>query len=223
MCGRFTLTVDLPTILRLFQAKYQGEGFEFSKRYNIAPGQDIPVITSTNSKREILLMRWGLIPPWAKNATIGYKMINARAETIDQRPAFKQSFLLRRCLIPTDGFYEWKKQDGQKTPIWITLPSKEVFAFAGIYARWSSPEGIEIRSFSIITTGANNTVRMIHDRMPVILAGESDYRTWLEQAETSARLKQLLHPYRGQMAMHKVSSLINSPKFDHSAAINEIK
>jgi len=122
MCGRFTLTVELSTVLKVFRAHFKSESFNYSRRYNIAPGQSIPVITYTGERREISLMIWGLIPHWAKDASTGNKLINARAETIDQKPSFKYSFWHRRCLIPADGFYEWKKQDRVKSPMRITLP-----------------------------------------------------------------------------------------------------
>ncbi|OPY57747.1 MAG: putative SOS response-associated peptidase YedK [Pelotomaculum sp. PtaU1.Bin035] len=134
MCGRFTLTIELSTLIKVFQAHLQNENYNYSRRYNIAPSQNIPVVILAENQREISMMRWGLIPHWAKDASIGSKLINARAETIGQKSAFKYSFLHRRCLIPADGFYEWRKQSGGKTPIRITLPGKEVFAFAGIWA-----------------------------------------------------------------------------------------
>lgn len=221
MCGRFTLSVELSTILRVFQVHYKKESFIYSKRYNIAPGQGIPVITGTGGHRVISLMRWGLIPHWAKEASTGNKLINARAETIDQKPAFRSSFFKRRCLVPADGFYEWKKQDSGKTPMRITLPDKEVFAFAGIWAQWQSPEGNIVRSCSIITTEPNDFMRSIHNRMPVVLSGESAYQTWLESSD-AGELKKLLQPYCGLMMANQVSSLVNSPKHDHPKLLDEI-
>lgn len=214
MCGRFTLAVELSTMIKVFKLRFKSESFVYSKRYNIAPSQNIPVITGKEDQRKISLLRWGLIPHWAKDASIGNRLINARAETIDQKPAFKHSFLQRRCLIPADGFYEWKKQAGRKIPMRITLPDKDVFAFAGIWTRWRAPDGRDVYSCSIITTEPNDFMRDIHNRMPVILAGENDYQTWLESDDVS-RLKEMLQPYSNQMTAQKVSSLVNSPKHDH--------
>jgi len=214
MCGRFTLAVELSTVMKVFQAHFKNESFVYSKRYNIAPSQNIPVITGMGDQREISLIRWGLIPHWAKDASIGSKLINARAETIDQKPAFKYSFLQRRCLIPADGFYEWIKQDGRKTPMRITLPHKEVFAFAGIWAQWRSPDGRDVYSCSIITTRANDFMWDIHNRMPVVLAEENDYQTWLESDDVNS-LKDMLQPYGKPMVAYQVSSMVNSPKHDH--------
>ncbi|TYO95356.1 putative SOS response-associated peptidase YedK [Desulfallas thermosapovorans DSM 6562] len=214
MCGRFTLSVELSTILRVFQVQYKKESFIYSKRYNIAPGQNVPVITGPVDHRVISLMRWGLVPHWAKEVSTGNKLINARAETIDQKPAFKSSFIKRRCLVPADGFYEWKKQAGGKTPVRIILPDKEVFAFAGIWAQWQSPEGNITRSCAIITTGPNDFMRSIHNRMPVVLSGESACQIWLESNDV-VELKELLQPYGGLMMAYQVSSMVNSPEHDH--------
>ena len=139
MCGRFSLTVTTEIIKTHFQLDHlDAKEFNHNPRYNIAPSQSIPVILNdSNNKRIICLMRWGLIPHWAKEQS-GYKMINARLETIEQKPAFRESFFQRRCLIPADGFYEWKKQNGSKQPMRILLPDEDVFAFAGIWDYWSS-------------------------------------------------------------------------------------
>ncbi|AGL03381.1 SOS response-associated peptidase [Desulfoscipio gibsoniae] len=208
MCGRFTLTVELSTVIRIFQVHWDYKSFDYSKRYNIAPTQNVLVITRTEESREISLMRWGLIPHWAKDASIASKLINARAETVDQKPSFKPSFLHRRCLIPADGFYEWKKKAGEKTPLRITLPDQEVFAFAGIWARWRSPKGQDIHSCSIITTEANNQMRDIHNRMPVILSGSSAHHAWLASNEPAV-LKELLQPYGGPMVVYPVDEISN--------------
>ena len=150
--------------------------FNHSPRYNIAPSQSIPVIfNDSNDKRVISLMRWGLIPRWAKEQSIGYKLINARSETIEQKPFFRDSFLQRRCLIPADGFYEWKKQNGKKQPMRIILHNKGIFAFSGVWDYWNSAEGT-IHSCSIITTTANDYIKDIHDRMPVIVVNRAVWR-----------------------------------------------
>ncbi|WP_066640118.1 SOS response-associated peptidase [Desulfolucanica intricata] len=219
MCGRFTLTAETETIKFHFGIKTQN--VNHSPRYNIAPGQDIPVIVNTSHKRTFTLMRWGLIPSWAKDKSISYKMINARAETIEQRPAFRESFFRRRCIIPTDGFYEWKKQNGKKLPMRIVLTDSRLYAFAGIWDSWTSPEGSSIFSCSIITTKANDCIKDIHDRMPVILAGEEEYKLWLEQSNP-ALLKELLKPYQGEMITYPVSPQVNSPKVDNPGCIKRV-
>jgi len=220
MCGRYTLTVELSTIIKIFQAQYNGVSFDYSKRYNIAPSQDILVILPNEETREISFMLWGLIPHWAKDASIANKLINARAETVDQKPSFKISFLHRRCLIPADGFYEWQKKTGQKIPLRITLPNQKLFAFAGIWAQWRSPQGQAIHSCSIITSDANEQIKKIHNRMPVILSEESAYHTWLT-AENPGALKELMLPYGGPLVVYPVSSQVNSPNNDFPSLIDE--
>ncbi|MDD2443267.1 MAG: SOS response-associated peptidase [Desulfotomaculaceae bacterium] len=211
MCGRFTLAADINKLAAVF---YLRENiFSHTPRYNIAPGQEIAVITKNPGGREISLMKWGLIPHWAKDKRTGYKMINARAETIDNKPAFKGPFLHRRCLIPADGFYDWKKLNGEKEPIYITLPGRTLFAFAGIWNCWAAPGGEAVYTCSIITTPSNEYIRAIHDRMPVILDREQEHQAWLEMDEPVS-LKKMLRPYQGKMTVYPVSKLVNSPKTD---------
>ncbi len=220
MCGRFTLTVELSSIIKVFQVQKDNSGFAYNKRYNIAPGRNILAITQTEENREISFMRWGLIPHWAKDISIGNRLINARAETVMQKPSFKQSFLHHRCLIPADGFYEWTKQADQKFPRRITLPDQEVFAFAGIWAMWRSPQGQDIHSCSIITCVANAQMKDIHNRMPVILAGEKAYHTWLT-SDNTAVLKELMQPFDGPIVVYPVSKQVNSPSNDFPSLIDE--
>ena len=216
MCGRFTLSTDIKTLINVFQLKE--DIFDYIPRYNIAPGQDIHVIIREEDSRKLRLMKWGLIPGWAREAKIGYKMINARFETIDTKPAYKGQYQHRRCLIPADGFYEWSKKDKTRQPFRITLPGGILFAFAGIWDRWISPQGNIVYSCSLITAPANEYLKEIHERMPVILDREQDYETWLAPADTST-LKGLLGTYRGKMEIYPVSSLVNSPKYDHPGLI----
>jgi len=216
LCGRFTLSTDIKTLINVFQLKE--DIFDYIPRYNIAPGQDIHVIIREEDSRKLRLMKWGLIPGWAREAKIGYKMINARFETIDTKPAYKGPFQHRRCLIPADGFYEWSKKDKTRKPFRITLPGGILFAFAGIWDRWISPQGNIVYSCSLITAPANEYLKEIHERMPVILDREQDYETWLAPADTST-LKGLLGTYRGKMEIYPVSSLVNSPKYDHPGLI----
>lgn len=219
MCGRFTLTVDWPALSTAFRVN--AAGFAHRPRYNIAPGQDIPVITAEAGAREARSMRWGLVPHWAKDLQTGYKMINARAETIDRKASFRQSFYHRRCLVPANGFYEWRRENNKKQPVRITLPGQPVFAFAGIWDRWVSPgNGEIIYSCSIITTTASEALRPVHDRMPVILTGDREYDQWLNAGQPAV-LKELLRPYAGDMEIYPVSTAVNSPQADHPGLIKK--
>jgi putative SOS response-associated peptidase YedK len=158
---------------------------------NISPGTNIPVVLDAVD-RNVKMFRWGLIPGWAKDVSVGYKMINARAETIDEKPSFRVAFQRRRCLIPADGFYEWKIEDGHKYPYLFTLKDRKPFTFAGLWETWRSQEGGEIYSCTIITTEPNSLVVQYHNRMPVILGYENRWR-WLEE-RTKEELKAMLIP-----------------------------
>lgn len=206
MCGRFMLSTGAEALKSHFQC---AGDYDFAPHVNIAPGMHIPVITGGAGGRDISLMRWGLIPHWAKEHKTGYKMFNARAETVGQKPAFRDAFRLRRCLVPAGGFYEWRREDGRKSPMLITIPGKPLFAFAGIWDRWTAPQGAVIHSCSIITVPANAFMRDIHDRMPVLLTGERDYQMWLEAPP--AAVKELLQPYQGAMEAYRVSEIVNKP------------
>jgi len=188
----------------------------FDPRYNIAPGQELPVVVAEDS-RVLKLMRWGLVPGWAKDVSIGYKMINARAETISEKPSFKKPFREERCLIPADGFYEWKKMPNSraKTPYRVCLKSEEPFAFAGLWDSWVSSEGKELQTYTIITTEPNDLVRPIHNRMPVILLPENEDK-WLDTGlKDTSSLATMLKPYPSElMETYEISSLVNSPKND---------
>jgi len=155
----------------------------------------VPAIRQAEAGREAVLLRWGLIPYWAKDEKFGYHTINARAETVDRKPAFRSAFKRRRCLIPATGFYEWKKLNRHKQPYHIRVKDRELFAFAGLWEHWRSPEGKAIESCTIIVTDANEVLKSIHDRMPVIL-DPGDYDTWLDPDNRDVdRLRSLLRPY----------------------------
>lgn len=158
---------------------------------NISPGTNIPVVLDAID-RSVKMFRWGLIPGWAKDVSIGYKMINARAETIDEKPSFRVAFQRRRCLIPADGFYEWKAEDGRKYPFLFTLKERKPFTFAGLWETWRSQEGGVINSCTIITTEPNSLVAQYHDRMPVILDNKNRWE-WLEE-RPKEELKAMLKP-----------------------------
>ena len=212
MCGRFTRGDDKETLITRFGLKLGGP--ELLPRYNIAPGQDAAVILQEDDGRVLKLMHWGLVPHWAQDAKIGFRMINARAESLDRKPAYKSAFKRRRCLIPADGFYEWIKPAAKgrpKQPLRFTLRDGAVFSFAGIWESWTKPDGAKLESFSIITTTANELVAKIHERMPVILPPRAE-AAWLETGpEESAGLLELLAPYPAQkMRSYPVSSRVNS-------------
>ena len=177
MCGRYTLTPENKVLERRFNF-YVADSVKIGPRYNIAPSQEAPVIVwdGIGEKRTLKMMRWGLIPGWARDKSIGYKMINARAETVNQKPSFKMPFRKRRCLVIADSFYEWKKTCNKKVkiPIRFMLRDGEPFAFAGLWDSWESPEGEMVHSYTIITTAANQIMKPVHDRSPVILRKEGE-------------------------------------------------
>jgi putative SOS response-associated peptidase YedK len=218
MCGRFTLYIDSKKLNSVFHLA--DNVFDYVPRYNIAPGQELPVITQGAGGRELSYMKWGLVPHWAKDPRIGYKLINARAETVDCKPAFRASFRHNRCLVPADGFYEWMKING-KQPVYVSLPGCPVFAFAGLWSCWNKPEGGVLHSCSIITTDASECLRDIHDRMPVIFDREQQYQAWLEQSD-AAVLKSLLHPYPGELVIHRVSTSVNYSSAEDPRLIEKI-
>ena len=210
MCGRYRLARKKEILAEVFDV---GDDDDWSPRYNIAPSQSVPVVRqdATRPVRSFSLIRWGLIPFWAKDAKAGYKMINARAETIAEKPAFREPLLSRRCLIPADGFYEWSKFSKGKSPFCFTLADDSVFAFAGIWDRWKNPERELVETCSIITTSANALLSDIHDRMPVILKGE-DHDRWLDPGFKQVDdILDLLKPYQADsMRRYRVSSRVNS-------------
>jgi putative SOS response-associated peptidase YedK len=213
MCGRFTLFLDAETLQDEFGlAEVQPE---YGPHYNLAPTQPVAVITNAQNRR-MDFMRWGLVPYWAKDPSIGSKMINARSETIQEKPSFKNAFQKRRCLIPADGFYEWLRGVPGKstsTPFYFHLANRGPFAFAGLWEFWKSPEGEELRTCTIITTSANELVAKVHERMPVILTGDN-MNAWLLPAP-SDQLMALLKPYPPElMASYPVSRAVNSPDRD---------
>ncbi len=212
MCGRFTLTADLSTLQEAFPFVHMPEGMQ--PRYNIAPSQPVAVVPNDGRNRLDFFV-WGLIPSWAKDPSIGNRMINARAETLQEKPSFRNAFRRRRCLVLADGFYEWKKEGQGKIPTYIRLASGNPFAFAGLWESWNAPDGSNVLSCTIITTQPNEFMATIHNRMPVILP-ESSYSLWLESGEQDTRrLADLLAPYTsGEMQAYPVSPLVNNPKHD---------
>jgi putative SOS response-associated peptidase YedK len=207
MCGRFSLTANEAELNLRFEL--EGGDAPYVPRYNGAPTQLLAVITGESPHR-LSFHRWGLIPPWAKDISIGNKMINARAETITEKASFRTPLFSKRCLVPADGFYEWQ-QDAGKQPYRIFVKNNALFAMAGLWERWKSPTGEVVESFSIITTEANEFMKPIHNRMPVILKRE-DEKTWLGSKD-SVKILSLLKPYAAEdMDAYPVSKLVNSPR-----------
>jgi putative SOS response-associated peptidase YedK len=183
----------------------------YKARYNCAPTQNLAVIAN-EAPDELRFYRWGLIPSWAKEASIGSKLINARAETLAEKPSFRQAFRSRRCLVPATGFYEWKRDAG-KTPYHVRMKNGDPFCFAGLWEQWKDPAGEEVRSFTIITTTPNSLMAPIHDRMPVILSRQDEAR-WLSPLPGPS-LEEMLRPFQAQMMeAYPVTKRVNSPAND---------
>lgn len=219
MCGRYNLITDAVALVDFFDIENDlFEGYELRPRYNIAPGQDVPIIRDAGNRRELAAARWGLVPHWSREEKPKYSTINARAETVADKPTYRDAFKRKRCLIPATGFYEWKQLDGGKVPYHIRLPDGGLFAFAGLWEHWEK-EGAGFDSCSIIVTEANEIMRPIHDRMPVIL-NPAQYNTWLNTGRSNrAQLQALLLPYAGTLETRPVSRYVNSPKHDDPSCI----
>ena len=226
MCGRYALYGPTSRIREQFDLDHQ---FDFAPHYNIAPTTKALVVHSgSQSVRVASLYRWGLVPVWAKDATIGAKLINARGETVAEKPAFRTAFRRGRCLVPANGFYEWKsvKETGRtvKQPYYIRPQDEgELFGFAGLTERWVSPNGEEIHSCCIITTAANSLMMPIHDRMPAILSA-NDYDEWLDPANTDTEtLRAMLRPAEcGDMIAYPVTRTVNSSRNDSSTFVERV-
>ncbi|MEK3837362.1 SOS response-associated peptidase [Paenibacillus sp. FSL R7-0128] len=206
MCGRFTITITLEEILSHYLID-DSKTATLQPNYNVAPMHNIPAVIATNDGKRLEELRWGLVPFWAKDDKVGSKMINARAETVAQKPAFKRLLKSKRCIIPADGFYEWKKDGSTKQPYRILKSDGNIFSFAGLYDTWEDPEGKKISTCTIITTTPNSLMADIHDRMPVILRSE-DKADWLERDNDDVEsLLKLLRPYdASKMRAYKVPS-----------------
>ncbi len=221
MCGRFSLTKEELEIEKRFNAKFYSN--DLVKRYNVAPSQLALVITD-EKPHELQLLKWGLIPSWAKEASIGYKMINAKSETIFEKPSFRNLIKKRRCLVISDGFYEWKPLEGKhKQPYRIGLKGDDLFAFAGLWDTWTDKETGEIvPTFTIITTNSNCLVTPIHDRMPVLLHKEDEVK-WLSSKLPTNEIVALLKSFPAkEMKAYPVSELVNSPKNDSEKLIEPL-
>lgn len=226
MCGRFTLRTSLAEVAVAFDLPKPGSEpkRQWQLRFNIAPSQPVAAVrrSADAASRELAWFDWGLVPSWADDPAIGNRMINARGETAATKPAFREAFAKRRCLILADGFYEWKQGAKPKQPYYITLADERPFAFAGLWEHWQRGE-LLIASCTIITTEANALLRDLHDRMPVIL-DPSDYDTWLDpRVQDAVRLEGLVRPLASeQMALRPVSSAVNSPGTDGPALVKRV-
>ncbi len=223
MCGRFTLTVNPAEAQETFTEYTFPQNF--APRFNIAPSQPILVIPNDDQNAADFFI-WGLIPMWAKDPSIGNRLINARAETLEEKPAFRGSLKYKRCLILADGFYEWKGAPGRKTktPFFIHMKDRKPFAFAGLWDSWNGPDGSQVKSCAIITTVPNELMAIIHNRMPAILHPR-DYAKWLDPSpQTPDQLKPLIKPFPAEMMnAYPVSALVNTPANDTPELVHPAK
>lgn len=222
MCGRYSLTADFQVIEDRFgEATFDITKYE--KSYNIAPSQLVLSVVNDGSKNRLGFLKWGLIPQWAKESKVGFKMINARSETVHEKPSFREAFKRKRCLVIADSFYEWKRTDDRKIPMRIKMKNDELFAMAGLWESWKSPEGKTIHSCTILTTTPNDMMSDIHDRMPVILK-PSDEEKWLNpELNTLDELKKFLIPLEdGHLEAYEVSDKVNSPKNNSPELIEKV-
>ncbi|MBJ6726416.1 SOS response-associated peptidase [Geomesophilobacter sediminis] len=219
MCGRFTIILPPEVLAEIFGLP---ELPRIEARYNIAPTQEVVVIRqNAEGLRQLVTMKWGLIPSWAKDPHIGNKLINARCESVHEKPAFRQAICTRRCVIPASGFYDWTHTD-KKIPFYVSMADGSPMAFAGIWDSWKAPDGSRLESFTILTTNANSLIAPIHDRMPVILH-PAEFDLWLDRDITEPeKLTRLYQPYPSDLLRAwPVSSLVNSPRNETPACIEQ--
>lgn len=219
MCGRYTLAGPAPGEWSESRLRTRfpglGESVELRQRFNVAPTDTVPCVTTTQEgEPRGELLRWGLVPHWAKDPDLGAKLLNARGETVAEKPAFRDAFARRRCLIVADGFYEWERREGARHPFHITRPDAQPFAFAGLWASWHGPEERTLRTCSIITTAANEALAGLHDRMPVILPAGAE-GAWLDPATPPELLRELLVPLPPALTtLREVSRAVNNVRND---------
>lgn len=224
MCGRFTLTATFTEIIDRFDIEAAIQAELYAPNFNAAPSQSVLAVINDGKRNRLGYLKWGLIPSWSKDTKIGHKMINARAETLAEKPSFREAYKKRRCIIIADSFYEWKRhEDKTKTPMRIKLKSGDLFAMAGIWEQWKSPNGESIFTCSVITTKPNELVTEIHNRMPAILEQKNE-KKWLNPTITNTDfLDTLLTPLSSEhMETYEVSSLVNSPKNNSIDLIQKI-
>jgi putative SOS response-associated peptidase YedK len=226
MCGRFRVARKKEILAEAFDAACGLDDLDWIPRYNVAPGQQIVTVRQEagHPVRMMSLMRWGLIPSWASDPSVGYKMINARAESVATKPSFREPLRLRRCLIPADGFYEWRREGKERLPFCFTLADQSVFALAGLWEPWKNPAGQIVESCTILTTAPNELMSDVHDRMPVILPRDA-YEIWLDPGFKSVEeLQPLLKPHPADvMRRYRVSQRVNQVKNDDPECAAEIE
>jgi putative SOS response-associated peptidase YedK len=219
MCGRYSLVFidDLGNRFRVINPMIGARS-----RFNIVPGNEMPVIIH-QEKNELVMMKWGLVPHWTQDITLAQRPINARAETLSEKPSFKELLQNRRCLVPASGFFEWKKEGKKTIPFYIHLPNTKLFAFAGLYDQWAGSDGNLIRTYTIVTTAPNELVAKVHNRMPSILLPEHEDR-WLSKTPLNAgALNEILAPFPAEnMSMYPISSLVNTPDVDDERIIRPL-
>ena len=221
MCGRYTLSAPGPLLAELFEL---AAAPELTPRYNIAPTQVAPVIRQMPEGRLLAFLRWGLVPPWSQDPAGGPVLINARADTASEKPAFREALRQRRCLVPADGFFEWQQASGKKQPILFREQHERPFAFAGLWERWVGADGAAIESFTVLTTEPNALVAPVHDRMPVIVP-PSRYGLWLDPAVRDPQaLREVLVPYPAEaMKAHAVDARVGSPAHDDAGLLEPVE
>lgn len=218
MCGRFSLVTDAEGVMGFFNVLYCPE---LQPRYNIAPTQEVPAVVLMDGERRVVMLRWGLVPSWAKDPAIGQRMINAKSETVAEKPSFRAAFRRRRCLIPATGFYEWQARPGGKQPYNIRPAAGGLMAFAGLWEHWEA-NGEVLRSCTILTTAANTAIASIHDRMPVIL-DRAHHAAWLAGDASPAVLQAMLRPCPEDLLIAEpVSRHVNSPSNDDPECIQRL-
>ena len=219
MCGRFAKRSPAKKVAKQFKVE---EVPPLAERYNVAPAQTVLAVREASDGREATLLKWGLVPRWAKDSGIGNKLINARSETVTEKPSFREAFTRRRCLIPADGFFEWARRGERKRPFYFHMRDGEQFAIAGLWERWEG-DGKPLETCTLLTTEANELLAPYHDRMPVILRPE-DYETWLDPGlRVTERLRALLRPYSHvEMSAYAVGALVNSPSNDTPRCVEPV-
>jgi putative SOS response-associated peptidase YedK len=224
MCGRFTLTTSVRDLANLFQVT-EVQAPAVQPHFNIPPTAQVLAVRRLpdHEGRQLVPLRWGLIPFWAKDPAIGNRLINARVESAAEKPAFRDAFRNRRCLVLADGFFEWKKKGGKKEPYLVRMRDGKSFAFAGLWDRWHDPDNQRVETCTILTTNANELVRPLHDRMPVILE-PGGYGPWLDpEMQDQSKLQSLLHSYPAkQMTAFPVNARVNSPRNDDPSCVEPI-
>ena len=224
MCGRFALFTDLKTLIEAFGLSLAEPPDAFTPRYNIAPTQQVlGICQNADGSRRLKSFRWGLIPHWAKDAAIGNRLINARSETVHEKPSFRQALRYRRCLIPANGFFEWLREGKGKQPYFIRRKDQAPLAFAGLWESWKGPEGT-IESCTILTTEANALIAQIHDRMPVILP-PSEYDRWLDrEVDDPGKLQLLFQPFPAELLeIQPVSAVVNNPLHEGEGCVARVE